>query len=183
MSCEGGSTTVTLQVWAGVNVMATAFVGGVFLAFSDFLMRSLREIGEPCGSNAMKAINVAVFRYVFIPMFMLMVPSTAALALVAWRAKQRNVVGMLGAAAFVYVVLVFLVTGMGNVPMNNALATLDGDAATSYWRSKYLPRWTALNTLRTVGCALSAACSLVAVARFNGTTARHDDTTSLLRPL
>lgn len=171
-----------MQVWAGCNVMATAFVGGVFLAFSDFLMRSLREVGEPCGSNAMKSINVQVFRYVFIPLFMVMVPSTVALALAAWRAKQRNVVGMLGAAAIVYVAFVFLVTGMGNVPMNNALAALDGEEASTYWRSKYLPRWTALNTVRTIGCAVSATFSLIAVARFSGATSRQDDTTSLLRP-
>lgn len=151
-----------LQVWAGVNVMATAFVGGVFLAFSDFLMRSLRKVGEPCGSMAMKAINVEVFRHVFIPTFMLLVPSTAALAVTAWRTKKR---GLLGAAAVVYFVFVFLVTGMGNVPMNKALAALEGEAATTYWRTTYLPRWTALNTVRTIGCAVSATLSLIAVAR------------------
>lgn len=42
----GGSAA--LQVWAGFNVMATAFVGGVFLAFSDFMMRSLRK-ARRCG--------------------------------------------------------------------------------------------------------------------------------------
>lgn len=111
----------------------------------------------------MKAINVEVFRFVFIPLFMAMVPSTVALALTARRTKQRPVL-MLG--AFVYFAFVFLVTGMGNVPMNKALAALEGEAASTYWRTKYLRLWTRLNTIRTMGCLVSATCSLIAVAAF-----------------
>ena len=46
-------------------VLAYALVGGVFLAFSDFIMRALSLTGGSGGAEAMQAINREVFRWVF----------------------------------------------------------------------------------------------------------------------
>ena len=112
-----------MQVWAGVNVMATAFVGGVFLAFSDFLMRSLREIGEPCGSNAMKAINVAVFRYVFIPMFML-VGISPELTQAAYRIGDSVSNTITPLNAYLVIVLVFMRQVAPKAGMGTLISTM-----------------------------------------------------------
>ena len=51
-------------------VIAYALVGGVFLAFSDFIMRSLVLTGGHGGIEAMQTINREVFRWVFMALFL-----------------------------------------------------------------------------------------------------------------
>ena len=60
------------------------------------------------------------------------------------------------AGALSYIVGTFLVTGMGNVPLNNELAAASPDdaAARETW-ARYLVRWTRLNTARTIASALA----------------------------
>ncbi|MEL7461864.1 MAG: hypothetical protein AAGJ39_12975, partial [Pseudomonadota bacterium] len=51
-------------------ILAYALVGGVFLAFSDFIMRSLALTGGHGGVEAMQVINREVFRWVFMALFL-----------------------------------------------------------------------------------------------------------------
>ena len=51
-------------------ILAYALVGGVFLAFSDFIMRSLSLTGGVGGVEAMQVINREVFRWVFMALFL-----------------------------------------------------------------------------------------------------------------
>ena len=156
------STRAWAQVLSGACVIGTSLVGGVFLSFSDFLMRALNKVGEPAGSAAMKSINVEVFRIIFIPLFFALVPGTVATAAVSATGNDTGPARpWLLAASVIYCFGVFLVTGAGNVPLNNKLAALDGTAQTQYWRSTYLPKWTRLNTIRTIACIVSATCSLI----------------------
>ena len=53
-----------------VAILAYALVGGVFLAFSDFIMRSLSLTGGLGGVEAMQVINREVFRWVFMTLFL-----------------------------------------------------------------------------------------------------------------
>ncbi|MEP0640528.1 MAG: hypothetical protein ABJC93_16505, partial [Roseobacter sp.] len=55
-------------------IIAYALVSGVFLAFSDFIMRSLAHTGGIGGVDAMQAINREVFRWVFMTLFIGMAP-------------------------------------------------------------------------------------------------------------
>jgi uncharacterized membrane protein len=56
-----------------------------------------------------------------------------------------------GIGSALYMIGVFVETMVVNVPMNNALDTIDpaGDEGVSYWRT-YLRRWTAWNHVRTL---------------------------------
>ena len=47
------------------SIIACAVVGGVFLAFSDFVMRSLNMANATTGIEVMQVINREVFNYVF----------------------------------------------------------------------------------------------------------------------
>ncbi len=62
------------------------------------------------------------------------------------------------AGAVIYFVGTFLVTVMGNVPLNDQLAAVSATdpSAIALW-DHYLVRWTQLNTLRTVAPALALA--------------------------
>ena len=145
------------------SVLAFAVLAGVFLAFSDFIMRSLANSGGTSGMKAMQSINREVFRYVFIPLFLAMVPVSLALAVAAYQVVERPALFM--AAAAIYLLGAFVVTIFGNVPMNNVLATSDPETVDGrkYWEDRYLPVWTRYNSLRSAACFLAAGLLLFAI--------------------
>ena len=144
-------------------ILAYALVGGVFLAFSDFIMRSLALTGGTGGLEAMQVINREVFRWVFMALFLGM--AAVSLAIAGYGATNLNhpAGALILAAGLVYLVGCFGVTVFFNVPMNEALAgmNLSRDETRAYWTGTYLPRWTFWNTVRTLACGLSAALLLL----------------------
>lgn len=145
-----------------IAVVAYALVGGVFLAFSDFIMRSLAITGSTRGVEAMQVINREVFRWVFMVLFLGM----AAVSLVVTGYSVIHLGGpagmLIALAGVIYLVGCLGVTIVFNVPMNEALATMDlsADRTREYWTRTYLPRWTFWNTVRTSACVLSASLLL-----------------------
>ena len=143
-------------------ILAYALVGGVFLAFSDFIMRSLALTGGVGGVEAMQVINREVFRWVFMALFLGMAGVSLVVAGYG-AANLSHPSGMLILlAGIVYLVGCFGVTVFFNVPMNEALARMDlsQEATSAYWTGTYLPRWTFWNTTRALACGLSAALLL-----------------------
>lgn len=140
-------------------ILAYALVGGVFLAFSDFIMRSLSVTGGVGGVEAMQVINREVFRWVFMALFLGM--AAMSVAIIGYSAVSLSgPAGMLIlASGVIYLIGCFAVTVVFNVPMNEALAKMDlsVDATRDYWTMTYLPRWTFWNTVRTVACVVAAA--------------------------
>ena len=146
-----------------IAILAYALVAGVFLAFSDFIMRSLAITTGDGGVEAMQIINREVFRWVFMTLFLGMAPVSLVIGVYAWASLSGPAAILIVAAALVYLVGCFGVTVFCNVPMNEALAgmTLPSDATRTYWLETYVPRWTFWNTLRTVASTLSAGMLLV----------------------
>lgn len=144
-------------------ILAYALVGGVFLAFSDFIMRSLSLTDGTGGVEAMQVINREVFRWVFMALFLGMAAISLIVAVYGGIFVGGGPGAMIMVAGLVYVVGCFGVTVFFNVPMNEALAGMDlsSEATRDYWTDTYLPRWTFWNTIRTLACGLSAALLLV----------------------
>ena len=144
-------------------IIGYAFVGGVFLAFSDFIMRALGMTSGFGGVEAMQMINREVFRWVFMALFLGM----AAVSLVIVGYGAIDLSGPAGTPIMLgglcYLVGCFGVTVFLNVPMNKALAGMEmTDAQTrNYWLQTYLPRWTFWNSVRAMACAISAALLLL----------------------
>ncbi|MCP1337813.1 anthrone oxygenase family protein [Futiania mangrovi] len=147
-------------------ILAYALVGGVFLAFSDFIMRALSLTGGVGGVEAMQAINREVFRWVFMALFLGMAAISLVLAVYAVSTLGGVAGTLMLLAGLVYLVGCFGVTAVFNVPMNEALAGMDltSEATRDYWAGTYLPRWTFWNTVRTIACTLSAALLLGALS-------------------
>lgn len=149
---------LALAVWS-------ALVGGVFKAFSEFIMRALARTAPACGIAAMQQINRVVLRTEFVFAIIaiaVIAPLFAAFAAFALRVTAAT---LLALAAAIYVTAVFMVTVFGNVPMNNRLDALDPEspAAAQYWRH-YLMHWTRLNHARTLGCVVTAGLYAFAAA-------------------
>jgi uncharacterized membrane protein len=134
--------------------VSSAAVGGLFYAFSTFVMRGLDRAQPAEAIAAMRGINAEAQANA--PFLMLFVGS-ALLALgvgvaTAFRLSQPGAGYVLAGAALSLVA--FLVTMAFNVPLNDHLAGLNpsGPSAADALREwqAYLTPWTAWNHVRTV---------------------------------
>ena len=122
-----------------------ALIAGVFLSFSDFIMiRGLAQARGTVGPAAMVSINRAVYRSIFMVLFIGLLAVSAALALFAfWHADGVALFLILAGSLGLAGLGVFAVTGLANVQINNRLDALSGnmEQTAAYW-SDYARRWT-----------------------------------------
>lgn len=149
---------------AQFSVIAYAIVGGIFIAFSDFIMRSLARTSGAGGVEAMQVINREVFRWVFMILFLGLAPVSLGIALYGVVAVGGATGTLLAVAGLTYFVGCFGVTVAFNVPLNERLAKMSlADASTgAFWQQTYVPVWTRWNTVRGAACVISAALMLMA---------------------
>lgn len=145
-----------------LSILAYAIVGGVFLAFSDFIMRSLAHTGGTGGVEAMQVINREVFRWVFMVLFLGMAAVSVFIVIYSATHLAGGPGTLILLGALVYLLGCFAVTVFFNVPMNETLAgmELSSEATRDYWTGTYLPRWTGWNTVRTLACTGASALML-----------------------
>ena len=148
--------TVIAAVGAGVS-------GGVFFAFSTFVMKALGRLPAAEGISAMHAINKAAPT----PLFMLALFGTGVVSIVLSAVAlrhldQRWAVYVLTGTAL-YLVCVVL-TVVYHVPRNDALALVDpaGPGAAHAW-AHYLSPWTAWNHVRTVTAMAGSTAFIIAI--------------------
>jgi uncharacterized membrane protein len=149
------SLPITSAVIAAL--LGSALIGGVFFAFSSFIMNALARVPSSEGMAAMQSINVVVINRSFLGAFM----GTAALslffvvyALVQW-GESSSMYFLVG--ALLYFCGTFLVTIFGNVPLNDQLAALStaDQGAVEVWE-RYVERWTRLNSIRALASVAAA---------------------------
>jgi uncharacterized membrane protein len=68
------------------------------------------------------------------------------------------------AGSLLYLAGTIIVTGMCNVPRNNALAAMDPAKDTAYW-ARFAAEWTAWNHVRTAAALIAAVLLSLSVAR------------------
>ena len=73
--------SITFHSLVQAAIITYAIVGGVFIAFSDFIMRSLAQTSGTGGVETMQIINREVFRWVFMALFIGMAPVSIGIAL------------------------------------------------------------------------------------------------------
>ena len=154
-------------LFAQAVILVYALVGGVFMAFSDFIMRALIRTSGTGGAEAMHVINREVFRWVFMVLFIGLAPASLGMALYGLIFIGGAAGLILAIAGLIYLIGCFGVTVCFNVPLNNRLArmSLSDPEANSFWQKTYVPRWTLWNTVRGLACVLSAVLMLSALPR------------------
>lgn len=146
-----------LIVFTGAAAIGSGVIGGVFFAFSAFIMRAFARLSPSNGIAAMQMINVTVLSPVFMSVFL----GTAFAAAIAGvgslfdLGESGSLLCLAGAA--LYLIGVLMVTGVSNVPRNNQLMVVDPEnpEGQAVWNT-YLREWTAWNTVR--AAASIAAC-------------------------
>jgi uncharacterized membrane protein len=148
------------------TAIACAAMGGVFFAFSSFVMRALARMPPAQAVAAMQSINIVAVT----PVFMIALFGTAATCVVVgigavtdWQGVRS---GYLLTGSLSYVIGSIAMTIACNVPLNNALAGLDPKSsdALEFWPA-YVRQWTAWNHVRTVAGLLAAALLALAIMR------------------
>jgi uncharacterized membrane protein len=139
--------------------LGCGIVGGVFYAFSSFVMKALLRLAPAEGVRAMQSINVVVINPSFLGVFL----GTAVLCTVLGVGSVVAWDGLRLAGCVLYVAGTFVVTMLFNVPRNNALEKLDPEieGAAEHW-ARYAREWTAYNHVRTAAALLAAALLIVA---------------------
>jgi uncharacterized membrane protein len=153
-----------LFVMTFASVLGCGLISGFFFAFSILVMRALGNLPPAHGIAAMQSINVVVINPWFLASFF----GTAVICVFAIVASilrwhdQRALYWLIG--GILYLVGTVLVTGLFNVPRNNALAALepDGSDAARLW-TDYLSSWTAWNHVRTAAAFLAAILFAIAL--------------------
>jgi uncharacterized membrane protein len=151
-------TLVTALLW--FSAIGCAIVGGLFFAFSTFIMTALGRIDRAAGIAAMNAINVVILRSLFMPVFF--GTTLASLALTVIGVMRWGEPGALAMAAggVIYVLGMFVVTMAFNVPLNNQLARAPSDET---W-ARYVKDWTLWNHVRTIAPIVASGhfiCALI----------------------
>ncbi len=159
-----------IPVVGTMALLGSALVGGIFFAFSSFIMKALADVPSVEGVGAMQSINVVVINPSFLGAFF----GTAVLSLVAgglalasWGSPSASY--FLGGALF-YLVGTILVTMFGNVPLNNQLAAVSATdpGARDVWK-RYLDRWTMWNHVRTAAAMVAALLYTLGLMQNAGT--------------
>jgi uncharacterized membrane protein len=116
-------TNKFLFALALLSALGCGLIGGVFFAFSTFVMRALAALPPSQGIAAMKSINIAVLNPIFLGVFLGTAVGCVILvvsALLRWHRLGAACV-LVGSA--LYLLGTFLVTGVFNVPCDDALGT------------------------------------------------------------
>jgi uncharacterized membrane protein len=138
--------------------LGSAVVGGIFFAFSTFVMRSLAAIPDEHGIRAMQAISLKVINPLFMTAFLGTGVVCGATIVIALANLGDSYPWYSIAAGLLYIAGSIGVTMGANQPRNLALGELDPttEETARYWRERYLPEWNRLNNLRTIACIVAA---------------------------
>ena len=117
------------------SAVGCGLLAGLYFAFSAFIMTALGRIGQAAGIAAMNAINIAIVQSLFMPVFLATTAASAALAVIALLRWGEPGAMAMATGGVLYVLGMFVVTMICNVPLNNALAAAD---PASHERIKYL---------------------------------------------
>ena len=141
----------------------SAVIGGVFSAFSEFIMSGLLRTTPASGIEAMQHINRTVIKTQFVAGILSIALFSVLFALYSLTVFEGAALATLILAPIVYLPTVFFMTIFGNVPMNKKLERFDHSAAEAktYW-IKYGRDWTRLNHVRSLGSILTAGLYIIA---------------------
>ncbi|MCC8980210.1 DUF1772 domain-containing protein [Bradyrhizobium acaciae] len=147
------------------SALGCGLLAGLYFAFSAFVMTALGRIDQAAGISAMNAISVDIVRSLFMPVFLGTTLSCAALVVLgALRWQEPGAIAMI-CGGVLYVVGMFIVTVVFNVPLNDQLAAVDpaSAAAAPVW-ARYLTDWTIWNHVRTIASLAATTLFIVAIA-------------------
>lgn len=147
-----------------VTTTVTALIAGLFYAYSCSVVLGLGKLSDTEYLKAMQSINREILNPVF---FMSFMGTSFLLPISTFVFRSQNPVFLLLLlASLAYLIGVFGVTIMGNVPLNDRLDQFNiADStlqAVKEMRSTFENRWNFLNNIRTVFSLISIILTVCA---------------------
>ena len=154
---------MSLFLWVDeIAIVSFGFIGGVYFAFSFFVMQSLSNTSSSEAIRTMNAINLVILKSPF--MFLFIFSSLIACILFLKNLFLQTIISNEGLASLIFIVGMFLCTATKNVPLNNKLTDYDFNDSTRNptieW-NEYYKHWIKWNHLRTASCFLSVVLLLL----------------------
>lgn len=147
------------------TITATALIAGLFYAYSCSVNIGLGRLPHREYLTAMQNINSAILNPLFLISFM---GSFILLPLSAWLNYEQSLSGkflLLAIASAVYIIGVFGVTMLGNVPLNEMLAGADLKSATvadiARLRLSFEHPWLIWHNIRTIASVVCLVLTVV----------------------
>ena len=141
------------------TAVTTALMAGLFYAYTYSVVPGLARVSDITFVSTMQSINRAILNPVFFVGFM---GTLFLLPLSTWLQYNHSPSArfwLLLGATLTYAIGVFGITGLGNVPLNNALDALNIDSATqaeiAAMRVRFEQPWNRLNNIRTLAAILT----------------------------
>lgn len=146
-----------------VSVVLLGLLAGFFYAYSNSVMWGLDDTTADAAVAAMQGINRVIRNPLFAVSFFGAPLATTVVAAFIWRRDGAGC-GLAAVLALALCVTAVGITGVVNVPMNDALARIDADSAdaAAVW-SDYTERWTFWNHVR-FAAALAAFALMTLLA-------------------
>ena len=137
--------------------------GGIFFAFSTFIMQDLAKQPTSQGIATMQAINITVINPWFMMVFFAPAVAGVLLSVSLLFQWQPSIAAYLLTASLLYIIGTIGVTIAGNIPLNDALAIVSPNSVEAALWSKYLRDWTSWNHVRTVAALLATILFAIAI--------------------
>ncbi|GAB2570939.1 anthrone oxygenase family protein [Gracilibacillus alcaliphilus] len=141
--------------------LGSGLMAGLFFAFSAFVLHALARLPAAQGISAMQSINVTVLNRLFLSVFVGTALASCLLTVIALFNWQNSLSIYIVVGSLLYLLGTFLVTVVCNVPLNHALAAVDGnnEEGVAFWRY-FLSKWMVWNHIRT-GSSLAALTAFI----------------------
>ena len=145
-----------------IAIICFGFIGGVYFAFSFFVMHSLKKINHLEAIRIMNSINRVILKSPFMPLFFF--SSCIAVTLFLKNLILFNIINNQFLSSLIFIGGMFLCTATKNVPLNKKLANFNFNDISSdpeiEW-DYYYKNWIKWNHIRTVSCFVSAVLLVI----------------------
>ncbi len=145
--------------------LGSGLIAGVFFAFSSFIMQSFSKLPANQAIAAMNTINVVILNSLFMVVFVGTAAVCAVLGVVAFIKWSQPGSVFLLIGGLLYLIGSIVVTGAFNVPLNDALAAVTPERATTEAWKQYLEPWMVWNHVRTATSLLASLAFIIALLR------------------
>ena len=154
---------MSLLVWLDkVAIISFGFIGGVYFAFSFFVMQSLKKTSAPDAIRTMNTINLVILNSPFMILFFF--SSFIAFILFLENLILYKLMSNEGFSSLIFLLGMFICTATKNVPLNNKLADFDFNDSNYNpeieWND-YYKNWIKWNHVRTTSCFTSMVLLLI----------------------
>ena len=148
---------ISLLPWIDeIAIISFGFIGGVYFAFSFFVMQSFKKINSSDAIRAMNSINLVILKSPFMGLFFFSSFIAFILFLESLFLYELN--SNQGFSSLIFLIGMFLCTAAKNVPLNKKLADVNFNDPSRDLENEwnyYYKNWIKWNHIRTVSCFLS----------------------------